>query len=245
VFFLLLALANFPCEIVQDLNPDSPTYDMVDWLTLDADLRATSHLESEPIADPKNYVQFTIVTQDSITYLKTHNGDTWDKALYDDLNVWSFRTETHWGTPENFTQWQTIGQVLSAPRFAHAGFPGMRWVNCISYYGSHNACQLPTHYGGLGNIIHELWGPYDYQPNWGDVKGPILKLVYYYGCSSSVPESCGVAEVTWLHQKYGAFSWREYQRINGEWVLTQAPPITAYVLPGTIAPYFPCDNEIK
>jgi len=245
VFFLLLLLADSPCEIVQDLNPTSPTYDMVDWLTLDADLRATSHLESEPIADPKNYVEYTLVTQDSITYLKTPQGDTWDKLILDDLNIWGFRTETHWFTPQSFTQWRSVGQVLSSPRFAHAGFPGMRWVNCVTFYGTHNACNLPVHYGGLGYVIHELYGPYDYQPGWGDISGPILKLVYYYDCTGFLPETCDTAEVTWMHQRYGQFSWREYKRAGSDWVLTQSPPMTVYIYPGVINQYFPCDSEMK
>ena len=92
------------CETIEDLNPDGPALDMQDWLTLDADLRATSHMASEPGGDPRAYVLGTVVTADRITYLKTLTGDTWDVNLVDDLGIWAWRTETAWNTPRNFTQ---------------------------------------------------------------------------------------------------------------------------------------------
>lgn len=228
------------CETIEDLNPNGPLYDMVDWLTLDADLRATSHMSSEPGGAP-GYVLGTVATQDRITYLKTGNGDTWDVNTIDDVGVWAWRTETVWNKPRTFTQFRRMGQVLMAPRQGRGGYPGMRWTNCDSAYGIHADCGAPTSYGHLGYMIHELYGPYAYEPGWGDVRGPILKLAYYYGCATPSPDSCSSVEITWTSQRHGAFSWRLYERKAGAWALVNAPPMTVYVTPGVIAETFPCD----
>lgn len=261
-FFLLAALASGPvpiapadpwnagpsplCETIEDLNPTGPLYDMLDWLTLDRDLRETSHLASEPgiwtggkYGGP--YVMGTVLTFDRLVYLKTMEGDTWDVNLIDDLGIWGWRTESAWGAADSPTQFRSIHAILLAPRKARGGYPGMRWVNCDSAYATHTACGDPTGYGHLGYVVHELYGPYDYEPGWGDVRGPILKLVYFYGCTTPETASCGAAEVSWLSQRFGSFAWRFYERVGTEWVLRQAPPIDAYVVPGAITPYEPCD----
>lgn len=238
------------CETIEDLNPDGQLYDMVDWTTLDADLRATSHMSSErgdadgPYGGA--YVLGTVVKADRITYLKTPTGDTWDVNLVDDLGIWAWRTETHWGTPRSFTQFRHAGQVLSAPRLARGGYPGMRWINCDSAYASHDSCGTPTGYGHLGYVIHELWGPYDFDPGYGDVRGvPILKLVYFYGCTAPSTDSCTTAEVTWSAQRFGDIAWRLYGRsAGGDWELLAAPPIVVYVVPGVITESFPCDAAV-
>lgn len=230
------------CETIEDLNPGGPLFDMLDWMTLDADLRATSHMQSEPPGAPGAYVLGTIVRADSVTYLKTNEGDTWDKNLVDDVGIWAWRTETAWNQPHTFTQFRRAGQILTAPRFARGGFPGSRWINCDSAYARHDGCAVPTAYGHLGYVIHELYGPYDYEPGWGDVRGPILKLAYFYGCSSISPDSCSSVEITWLHQRYGPFVWRLYARRGDGRVLVGAPPATVYLAPGVIQEFFPCDD---
>jgi hypothetical protein len=215
-------------------------YDMVDWTTLDADLRATSHMASEREG---GYVLGTVVTRDRITYLKTPNGDTWDVNLIDDVGIWAWRTETAWGQPGSFVQFRHVGQVLHAPRLARGGFPGMRWINCDSAFAGHIGCAEPRQYGYLGYIIHELYGPYDYEPGFGDIgKVKLLKLVYFYACRAPDRDSCDAAEVVWYAQRYGQIGWRYHQRIGGEWVLKGAPPVTVYVVPGVIKESFGCDE---
>jgi hypothetical protein len=243
------------CETIEDLNPTGPLFDMLDWATPDADIRATSHLSSAVVytpgpggAPPRDapgaYVLQTVVTQDRITTLKTLEGDTWDVATVDDIGLWSWRTETAWNTPRSFTQFRRMGQVLMAPRKARGGFPGMRWTNCDSAFASHASCGAPARYGHLGYVIHELYGPYDYEPGWGDVRGQILKLVYFYGCATPDTASCSASEVTWMSQRHGMFAWRMYEQRGGVWTLTAAPPVTAYVVPGVIRESFPCDAEV-
>jgi hypothetical protein len=234
------------CETIQDLNPTGQLYDMVDWSTLDADLRATSHMASEAGGLPGPYggayVVGTVVKADRITYLKTLEGDTWDVNLVDDIGIWSWRTETNWNTPRSYTQFRRVGQVLNSPRMARGGYPGMRWINCDSAYAAHRDCAAPTSYGHLGYIIHELYGPYYFDPGYGDVAGLILKLAYYYGCTAPTTDSCSSVEVTWLSKRYGAFAWRLYEKRTDGWALTAAPPMTVYVVPGVIKEVFPCDD---
>lgn len=232
------------CETTTDLNPGGPTFQMLDWLTLDADLRTSSHLASEPGGPPGAYVLGTVVKADRIVYLKTLEGDTWDANLVDDLGAWAWRTESAWNRPRTFTQFRRVGQILTAPRVGRGGYPGMRWVNCDSAYAAHPDCALPNAYGHLGYVVHELYGPYDYQPGWGDVRGPILKLAYYYGCATPEPSSCTALEITWMHQRYGPFAWRLYEGKAGFWTLVNAPPMTVYLTPGVIREIFPCDEEI-
>ncbi len=242
-------LASPACETIEDLNPTGPLYDMVDWTTPDADIRSTSHMSSER-GDANGpyggaYVLQTLVTQDSITYLKTPNGDTWDKNLVDDLGIWSFRTETHWGTPHSFTQFRNSHAILSVPRRGRGGYPGMRWLNCDSAFANHESCGMPATYGHLGYVIHELHGPFYFDPGYGDVRGvDVLKIVYFYACSAPDSGSCAAAEVSWTTKRYGQIAWRLYERRPEGWVLTAAPPITVYVVPGVITESFPCDSVV-
>lgn len=237
------------CETIEDLNPGGPLYDSEDWLTLDADLRTTSHMASEPggTEGPYGgaYVLGTVVKADRITYLKTMSGDTWDVNIVDDIGIWSWRTEYQWNAPRSYTQFRRAGQVLFAPKKIRGGYPGMRWVNCDSAFAGHVSCGDPVSYGHLGYIIHEVYGPYDYQPGWGDVRGQIIKIAYYYACTAPATASCSALEVTWAHQRYGLFAWRLYERKAGTWTLTAAPPMTVYVVPGVITETFPCDLEVK
>lgn len=230
------------CETITDLNPGGPTFDMLDWTTLDADLRGSFHLASD--FTPQAYVLGTVVKADRVTYLKTLTGDTWDVNLVDDVGIWAWRTEYQWNVPRSYTQFRRVGQILHAPRVGRGGYPGMRWVNCDSAFAAHLDCALPTTYGHLGYVIHELWGPYDYDPGYGDVRGQILKIAYYYGCTTPSPDSCGAVELTWLHKRFGQFAWRLYEGKAGIWTLVNAPPMTVYLVPGTITETFPCDEEI-
>lgn len=231
------------CETITDLNPEGPTFDMLDWLTMDADLRATSHMASAPGNDPGAYVLGTILKADRLTYLKTPSGDTWDVNLVDDLGIWAWRTEDRWNNPRSYTQFRHVGQLLVAPRLGRGGYPGMRWIGCDTAYARRIGCAPPTTYGHLGYSIGELWGPYEYDPGYGDVKGQILKLAYYYGCTKPDVESCTTVEVTWASRRYGLFSWRQYDRKAGVWTLTNAPPMTNYLESGVLTEYFPCDQE--
>src|SRR5690242_14141937 len=69
------------------------TYDMLDWLTLDADLRGQGKLVSTSNA------LYTRVDADRFWWMKTDQGDTWDIDTYDDDYIYFAATENGFHTP--------------------------------------------------------------------------------------------------------------------------------------------------
>ena len=62
------------------------TYDMLDWMTLDSDLRATYHLEgtSNPL--------YTVMYSDKFYWVKGGLGYPWDIQLYDGKYIYLWIT---------------------------------------------------------------------------------------------------------------------------------------------------------
>lgn len=234
ILFLVASLATSPCEVVQDLNPSGAMYDWLDWSTLDADLRATSHLDGDQPT-------FTVVGQDKVFYIKSINGDTWESFIYDDTGAYSWQ-ETEWSNPSNLSRWQSFHQVMFGPRFVRGGFPGMRWINCDSMLDVVKSCQKDHSHLLGGNIIHEIWGPYTI-PTWGNIGTvDVLKNVYFWGCTGFTSDSCIDAEVNWYAQRYGWIRWGNYvKNAESQWTLEKAVEFFNLV-PGTVLPQLPCDG---
>ena len=71
-------------------------YDMLDWLTLDSNLRATNHMEgtSNPL--------YTIMQSGKFYWVKGGLGYPWDIQLYDNTYVYLWITELSWTVPQSY-----------------------------------------------------------------------------------------------------------------------------------------------
>ena len=69
------------------------SYDMLDWMTLDSDLRTTTHLVSA--AHPL----YTVVEPNRFWWLKTDQGDTWDVVNFDANGIYFATTELGFHSP--------------------------------------------------------------------------------------------------------------------------------------------------
>ena len=58
------------------------TYDMLDWMTLDSDLRSTSHLQGT------NNPVYTVVQPGRFLWVKSGLGYPWDVQLYDNKYIY-------------------------------------------------------------------------------------------------------------------------------------------------------------
>ena len=70
------------------------TYDMLDWMTLDSDLRATYHMEgsSNPL--------YTNMQSGKFYWIKGGLGYPWDIQLYDGKYIYLWITELSWTVPK-------------------------------------------------------------------------------------------------------------------------------------------------
>src|SRR6266540_594024 len=78
------------------INCPLGTYDMLDWMTLDSDLRATYHLEgtSNPL--------YTVMAPGKFYWIKGALGYPWDIQLYDSNYVYLWITELSWTVPQSY-----------------------------------------------------------------------------------------------------------------------------------------------
>src|SRR5215467_10857984 len=91
------------------------TYDMLDWMTLDSDLRSTYHMEgtSNPI--------YTVMESGKFYWVKGALGYPWDIQLYDNNYIYLWITELSWTVPESYKKFTKNLKLV--PRCAVAGNP--------------------------------------------------------------------------------------------------------------------------
>lgn len=73
--------------------------DMLDWMTLDANLRATSRLDGFDIQGNPSHPLYTVVEPDRFWWMKTSEGDTWDINTYDSSYIYWDITEQAFHAP--------------------------------------------------------------------------------------------------------------------------------------------------
>jgi hypothetical protein len=230
-------------------------FDMLDWMTLDADLRSSYHLDgSHPLG--------TVVTNDKIYYLKSTTGKTWDIVLYDSSYLYDWITGSYvctkdpldpsrcadgscgvlepWEDNRAFKKfsYNTNNPIVS--RTAQGGFPGTR---VVASSGANQVYKDCTYCGWRdeGNIVHEVWGPYDIDMG-GDIGlQSILKITYFRGCiDTSDTSTCEWAETNWYSQRYGWVRWTEYQNVGGTFQVSAGPSVFNLLVSGSPTPDFPC-----
>src|SRR5215471_12274932 len=203
----LLAIMVKPTPANAETTISCPpgTYDMLDWMTLDSDLRATYHMEgtSNPI--------YTIMESGKFYWVKGGLGYPWDIQLYDNNYIYLWITELSWTVPESYKKFTNNTNLPLAPRCAGAGTPGSTIKVSNTHYDLHtncsNTCSVTL---GLQNSINQVWGPYSYTFG-GDLPSNLKTLVirYRYNCNSSYTV-CNDREEYYVTQRYGLVQWIHY-----------------------------------
>ena len=212
------------------------TYDMLDWMTLDSDLRATYHLEgaSNPL--------YTVMQSDKFYWVKGGLGYPWDIQLYDSKYIYLWITELSWTVPQSYKKFTDNTNLPLVPRCATAGSPGSAIKVANTRYDLHTNCSQSCSVTlGLQNALNEVWGPYSYSFG-GSLPANLKTLVisYRYNCNANYA-NCGDKEEYYLTQRYGLVQWIHYIRIpaTGKNVQLQKSVFNKLVV-GVTTPYFPC-----
>jgi hypothetical protein len=217
------------------------TYDMLDWMTMDSDLRSTSHLEgtSNPV--------YTVVEPGRFLWIKSGRGYPWDVQLYDDKYIYLWITELSYTVPQSFKKFinntsKTTTNLPLVPRCATAGSPGSTIKVANTNYDLQTDCQSFCSVTlGLENAINEVWGPYTYSYG-GNLPQNLETLVisYQYNCVTNY-SICDDKEEYFLTQRYGLVQWIHYTWIPalGKYEQVQMTLLNKLVT-GNVTPDFPC-----
>ena len=210
----------------------SGTYDMLDWMTLDSNVRDNNHMAGS--ANPL----YTQMASKKFYWTKGASGQPWDIQLYDNNYVYLWITELNWADPHTFKKFANNTNMPLVPRCAKAGFPGATIYVPNTSYQTYSDC---THYTtrNLLKGVNQVWGPYSITLG-GNLPSNLKVLVasYRYNCNSSYG-SCGDKEEYYLAQKYGLVQWAHYSLVKGTYELKQKTVFNKLVSGGT-TPSFPC-----
>jgi hypothetical protein len=216
--------------------------DVLDWATLDKDLRTSKHMAGSGSA-----VLYTAVWPDKYFWMKTSAGDTWDINLYDDTYIYQWITETGYGTPTNYKRYLYDTNTPWMLRCARPGYPGEYiQIPDTSYAIATNCQENATNNAGYG--IVEFWGPYTAgmpgtgswrTPIGGDIPNntPVYVVAWYWGCNASYTD-CAKEEYI-LTQRYGFVEWT-YQTLQNGTYVPEAIQKFNRLVSGARNPYFPC-----
>ena len=212
------------------------TYDMLDWMTMDSDLRSTYHMEgtSNPI--------YTVMESRKFYWVKGALGYPWDIQLYDSKYIYLWITELSYSVPESYKKFTNNTNLPLVPRCATAGTTAagstikVNNTNYDLHTNCSNTCSVTL---GLQTSINQVWGPYYYSFG-GSLPNNLKTLVisYRYNCNSSFA-NCMDKEEYYLSQRYGLVQWIHSVFANGSYVQLQRTILNKLVV-GVVTPYFPC-----
>lgn len=219
--------------------------DILDWLTLDANLRGTKHMHGSPGGAGPIY---THLWPDKYFWIKNAAGDTMDINLYDSSFVYLWYTELTWNSPYDYRKHTYDFNMPMSPRCATPGYPGSTITITNSSYSVYQNCSLTGVHDVL-RVVFDLWGPYTAgqpgQEAWrtpigGDIPNSteVYVLSYRYGCNSQF-SNCGDKEEYVLTKKWGLVRWEHFRLINGQYVSQQKPTFNQ-VKSGVVSPFAPC-----
>ncbi len=210
----------------------SGTYDMLDWMTLDSNLRSGMHLTGT--ANPL----YTEMMSGKFYWTKGGSGYPWDIQLYDNNYIYLWITEYAWNSPTTYKKFTYNTNMPFAPRCAKAGSPGSTIKVPNTTYDIYTSCTSYTRHK-LGTAINEVWGPYSVSLG-GALPSNLQTLVvsYRYNCDLNY-QNCGDKEEFWLAKQYGLVQWVHYAWSNGAWQFKQRTIYNTLKFGGT-TPYFQC-----
>ncbi|HEV7682762.1 MAG TPA: hypothetical protein VGO68_11610 [Pyrinomonadaceae bacterium] len=221
------------------INCGSGYIDVVDWMTLDADLRATKHMEQP---GQVGHPMYTAMWPDKFWWIKTSDGNTWDINTFDDNYIyWWVTGNGEFGHPENYTMAAHGTNYKAAPRCAPAtGYPTTVIINDNSDVDTYHNCIFQNR-ANLLKTGFSLWGPY-YLSFGGDLPAnmPTYVVGYSWNCNDAFT-SCDKEEY-YISQRYGLVGYEYYRNVNqatGEQVLTQST-VWNTLTDGSTTPNFVC-----
>jgi len=210
----------------------SGEYDMLDWMTMDSNLRGSNHLTGT--ANP----MYSTVDSDKFYWTKGGNGYPWDIQLYDNNYIYLWITELDWNNPHSYKKFTNNYNMPLTPRCAKGGSPGSTITVDNTSYEEYTSC---SHYSTkhLKYAVNQVWGPYNYSFG-GSLPDnmPTLVVSYRYNCDSGY-NNCGDKEDYYLSKKYGLVQWVHYSLIKGKYVQQQASLFNR-LTPGSVTPKFSC-----
>ena len=234
VFFLPLESAR--AESTIQCAPGE--YDMLDWMTLDADLRGAKHLEG------KHYLA-TAVWPDKFWWIKHPNGGIWDIQLYDSNNIYWWSTElpipgVDWSDPRNAKRFKKAykDKNFVAAKRCQKSFTSIGVTD--TKYDMYEDCQFKSRQD-LRTAYFALAGPYK-ESLGGDLPAnmDVLHFTYLWDCDSDY-RNCKTRELYTLSQRYGMVRWQEYKlQPDGSYKLNQPESRFNLIRNGTTQPNFPC-----
>jgi len=210
----------------------SGTYDMLDWMTMDSNLRGSYHMGGT--ANPL----YTNMGSGKFYWTKGANGEPWDIQLYDNNFVYLWITELNWTDPHTFKKFAGNTNMPLVPRCAKGGFPGsIIHVPNTSYQTYTDCTHFTTQNLLKGN--NQVWGPYSITLG-GNLPANLKVLVasYRYNCDINYA-NCRDKEEYYFAQRYGLVQWVHYSLMNGAYQMKQKT-IFNELEGGATTPVFPC-----
>jgi hypothetical protein len=210
----------------------SGTYDMLDWMTMDSDLRSHSHLTGS--ANPL----YSTIWPEKFYWTKGGNGSPWDIQLYDSQYIYLWITEYGWNDPSSYKKFSNNTNLPLAPRCARGGFPGSTLKISNTSYDIHTSCTSFSRHD-LKKGLNEVWGPYRLSFG-GSLPSnmPTLVVSYRYNCDTNYG-NCGDKEEYYLSQRYGLVQWVHYSLIGGRYE-QQQKSVFNKISAGNVVPKFQC-----
>ena len=221
-----------PAHAESTISCPSGTYDMLDWMTMDSDLRLSQHLNGT--ANPL----YTSMQSGKFYWTKGGTGSPWDIQLYDNNYIYLWITEYAWNYPNTYKKFSNNYNMPLTRRCASGGFPGSAIKVSNTSYDIHTSCNgYTTH--NLQHAINEVWGPYNTSFG-GSLPSnmPILVVSYRYNCDSNYG-NCADKEEYYLSKRYGLVQWVHYTLKSGSYQ-QQQKSVFNQLRSGTTSPKFVC-----
>jgi len=232
---LLCVLAALPANQAQaetTISCPSGQYDMLDWMTLDSDLRGSNHMTGS--ANPL----YTTMWSTKFYWTKGGNGYPWDIQLYDSNFIYLWITEYSWSDPYSYKKFSSDYNMPLAPRCAKGGFPGSTITVPDTSYDLYTSCSSSSHHT-LKQGVNQVWGPYNLSLG-GILPANTSTLVisYRYNCDASY-NNCSDKEEYYLQKRYGLVQWIHYTLVNGTYQ-QQQKSVFNQMTSGNTTPSFKC-----
>lgn len=229
------------------INCSAGKIDVLDWMTLDQNLRSSKHMKGKSSTGSNTYLS-TVVWSDKFYWLKHSSGDTWDINLYDNNWIYLWITENIWRDPFSYKRHYQNFNVKLAKRCAQPGLPGESQQIPDTGYRVANNCSESRVYR-LKKGVTQFWGPYTAgQPGLessrpaigGDIPNntTVYVVSWQWDCNNNYA-NCRIKEEYILTKKWGLVRWNEWSLQGGQYVLNRRVDFDDLVS-GAATPYFPC-----
>ncbi len=190
-------------------------FDMLDWMTLDEDLRGGTYLHGFRSDSTNANDLYTVVQEDRFYWLKSSQGWPWDIELVDDAGIYDWITEYSWTDPYSFKKslqdknkkWANrcmkLGDRVQSTDTSYA----INTADC-GRNGNQTIHDLKNMVTTVDSLQHVTLG--------GDLPANIEVLVfnYDYVCDGNF-EHCADRETYLFSQRYGLVHW-QHQHLSSD-----------------------------